>query len=98
MMGGFHPDLVGIQVRVPQQLGSHHVLTVYGKDGMDEVSLGAATMVGEPKDGVVREYEIHPRDFGLDMVSNRGLKVTMKPSQKRCCSPRSITSTARLAR
>jgi anthranilate phosphoribosyltransferase len=51
------------------------VLVVYGKDGMDEVSLGAATMVGELKDGEVREYEIHPEDFGLRMVSNRGLKV-----------------------
>jgi anthranilate phosphoribosyltransferase len=49
---------------------------VYGKDGMDEVSLGAATMVGELKDGKVREYEIHPEDFGLSMISNRGLKVT----------------------
>ena len=75
VMGVFHPDLVGIQVRVLQQLGSNHVLTVYGKDGMDEVSLGAATMIGELRDGVVREYEIHPEDFGLDMVSNRGLKV-----------------------
>jgi anthranilate phosphoribosyltransferase len=75
VMGVFHPDLVGIQVRVLQQLGSHHVLVVYGKDGMDEVSLGAATMVGELKDGEVREYEIHPEDFGLSMVSNRGLKV-----------------------
>jgi anthranilate phosphoribosyltransferase len=75
VMGVFHPDLVGIQVRVLQQLGSHHVLVVYGKDGMDEVSLGAATMVGELKDGTVREYEIHPEDFGLGMVSNRGLKV-----------------------
>jgi anthranilate phosphoribosyltransferase len=52
------------------------VLVVYGKDGMDEVSLGAATMVGELKDGHVREYEIHPEDFGLSMISNRGLKVT----------------------
>jgi anthranilate phosphoribosyltransferase len=51
------------------------VLVVYGKDGMDEVSLGAATMVGELKDGEVREYEIHPEDFGLSMKSNRGLKV-----------------------
>lgn len=75
VMGVFHPDLVGIQVRVLQQLGSNHVLVVYGKDGMDEVSLGAATMVGELKDGTVREYEIHPEDFGLGMVSNRGLKV-----------------------
>src|SRR6266704_5124705 len=76
LLGVFHPDLVGIQVRVLQQLGSDHVLVVYGKDGMDEVSRGAATMVGELKDGEVREYEIHPEDFGLSMKSNRGLKVT----------------------
>jgi len=75
VMGVFHPDLVGIQVRVLQQLGSSHVLVVHGKDGMDEVSLGAATLVGELKDGVVREYEVHPEDFGLAMVSNRSLKV-----------------------
>src|SRR5512136_2418624 len=76
LLGVFPPDLVGIMVRVLQQLGSRHVLVVYGKDGMDEVSLGAATMVGELKDGEIREYEIHPEDFGLSMVSNRGLKVT----------------------
>jgi len=75
LLGVFHPDLVGIQVRVLERLGSKHVLVVYGKDGMDEVSLGAATMVGELKDGEVREYEIHPEDFGLSMMSNRGLKV-----------------------
>jgi anthranilate phosphoribosyltransferase len=75
LLGVFHPDLVGIQVRVLQRLGSRHVLVVYGKDGMDEVSLGAATMVGELKNGELREYEIHPEDFGLSMVSNRGLKV-----------------------
>ncbi len=75
LMGVFHPDLVGIQVRVLQRLGSIHALVVYGKDGMDEASLGAATLVGELKDGAVREYEIHPEDFGLAMKSNRGLKV-----------------------
>ena len=75
LLGVFHPDLVGIQVRVLQRLGSRHAVVVYGKDGMDEVSLGAATMVGELKDGEVREYEIHPEDFGLSMISNRGLKV-----------------------
>jgi len=75
LLGVFHPDLVGIQVRVLERLGSRHVLVVYGKDGMDEVSLGAATMVGELKNGEVREYEIHPEDFGMSMVSNRGLKV-----------------------
>jgi anthranilate phosphoribosyltransferase len=75
LMGVFHPDLVGIQVRVMQRLGAAHVLVVWGKDGMDEVSLGASTLVGELKDGEIREYEIHPEDFGLQMVSNRGLKV-----------------------
>ena len=75
LMGVFHPDLVGIQVRVMQQLGAQHVLVVWGKDGMDEISLGATTLVGELKDGVIREYEIHPEDFGLAMVSNRGLRV-----------------------
>jgi len=76
LVGVFHPDLVGIHVRVLQRLGSRRALVVYGKDGMDEVSLGAATMVGELRDGDVTEYEIHPEDFGLHMKSNRGLKVT----------------------
>jgi len=75
LMGVFHPDLVGIQVRVLQRLGARHAMVVYGKDGMDEISLGAATMVGELKHGQISEYEIHPEDFGLSMVSNRGLKV-----------------------
>jgi anthranilate phosphoribosyltransferase len=76
LLGVFHSDLVGILVRVMQRLGGDHVMVVYGKDGMDEVSLGAATMVGELKDGEIREYEIHPEDFGLSMASNRALRVT----------------------
>jgi anthranilate phosphoribosyltransferase len=75
LMGVFHPDLVGIQVRALQRLGAEHAVVVYGRDGMDEVSLGAATMVGEYKDGQIREYDIHPEDFGLTMASNRALKV-----------------------
>ena len=75
LMGVFHPDLVGIQVRVLERLGAKHVLIVHGRDGMDEGSLGAATMVGELKDGHITEYEIHPEDFGVAMVSNRGIKV-----------------------
>lgn len=75
LMGVFHPDLVGIQVRALQRLGAEHALVVYGRDGMDEVSLGAATMVGELKNGEITEYEIHPEDFGMTMASNRALKV-----------------------
>jgi anthranilate phosphoribosyltransferase len=75
LMGVFHPDLVGIQVRALQRLGAEHALVVYGRDGMDEVSLGAGTLVGELRDGEIREYEIHPEDFGLPMASNRALRV-----------------------
>lgn len=75
LMGVFHPDLVGIQVRVMQRLGAKHVLVVHSRDGMDEISLGAATLVGELRDGEIREYEIHPDDFGLPMMSNRSIRV-----------------------
>ncbi len=75
LMGVFHPDLVGIQVRVLQRLGARNALVVWGRDGMDEISLGAATLVGELRDGKVREYEIHPEDFGIAMAASRNLKV-----------------------
>ena len=75
LMGVFHEDLVGIQVRALQRLGAEHALVVYGKDGLDEISLGAATLVGELCQGQIREYEIHPEDFGLTMASTRALKV-----------------------
>ncbi len=75
LMGVFHPDLVGIQVRALQRLGAEHAVVVYGRDGMDEVSLGAATLVGELRNGEITEYEIHPEDFGMTMASSRALRV-----------------------
>jgi anthranilate phosphoribosyltransferase len=75
LMGVFHPDLVGIQVRVLQALGANHALVVWGRDNMDEISLGAATLVGELRNGKVTEYEIEPEDFGLSMASSRNLRV-----------------------
>ncbi len=82
LMGVFHPDLVGIQVRALQRLGAEHAVVVYGRDGMDEVSLGAATMVGELRNGEIAEYEIHPEDFGMVMASNRALKVANAAESK----------------
>ena len=75
MMGVFHADLVGIQARVLQKLGAKHALVVWARDNIDEVSLGAATMVGELVNGEIREYDIHPEDFGLQMTSSRNLRV-----------------------
>lgn len=75
LMGVFHPDLVGIQVRVLQQLGVQRAMVVYGKDGLDEISLGGATLVGELREGAVHEYELEPEDFGFSMASSRNLRV-----------------------
>ena len=83
LMGVFHPDLVGIQVRVLQELGAQRALVVWGRDGMDEISLGAATLVGELRDGVVREYEVHPEDFGIAMAASRNLRVNDAIESKR---------------
>ena len=82
LMGVFHADLVGIQIRALQRLGAEHALVVYGKDGMDEISLGAATVVGELKNGEITEYEIHPEDFQLNMASARALRVTTPEESK----------------
>jgi anthranilate phosphoribosyltransferase len=75
LLGVFHPDLVGILVRVLQRLGSHHVMVVHGSDGMDEITLAGETMIGELKDGEIREYTVHPREFGLETCGSEALKV-----------------------
>jgi len=82
LMGVFHADLVGIQVRALQRLGAQHAIVVFGRDGMDEISLGAGTLVGELKDGEIREYDIHPEDFGMVMSSNRALRVETAEESK----------------
>lgn len=76
VMGVFHPDLVGIQARVLQRLGSRHVMVVYGKEGLDEISLAGETLIGELKHGEVREYTVHPRQFGLDTAATDELRVS----------------------
>jgi anthranilate phosphoribosyltransferase len=84
LLGVFHPDLVGILVRVLQRLGSEHVMVVYGMNGMDEVSLSGETQVGELRDGEVREYVVHPSDFGLPVYDSRVLKVANKEESVQC--------------
>ncbi|MBN8765897.1 MAG: anthranilate phosphoribosyltransferase [Thiobacillus sp.] len=75
LLGVFHPDLVGILVRVLQRLGSRHVMVVHGSDGMDEITLSGETLIGELKDGEVTEYTIRPAEFGLETSASEVLKV-----------------------
>jgi anthranilate phosphoribosyltransferase len=76
VMGVFHPDLVGIQVRVLQRLGARHAITLYGMEGLDEISVSGRTMIGELKNGEVSEYTVHPERFGLPLHDPRALRVT----------------------
>jgi anthranilate phosphoribosyltransferase len=75
IMGVFHPDLVGIQVRVLQRLGSKHVMIVYGLEGLDEISISGETLVGELVNGEVREYTVHPQQFGIELYDRRAIQV-----------------------
>lgn len=82
LMGVFHPDLVGIQVRVLQRLGAGHALVVWGRDGIDEISLCDATLVGELRDGTVREYELTPEQFGFARATPREFAVANATESK----------------
>ncbi|MBI3935928.1 MAG: anthranilate phosphoribosyltransferase [Betaproteobacteria bacterium] len=75
VMGVFHPDLVGIQARVLARLGSRRVMVVYGTEGLDEISISGPTMVGELKDGAVREYTVEPGDFGVKACASDAIRV-----------------------
>jgi len=76
LMGVFHRDLVGIQARVLQRLGSTHVMVVHGCDGLDELTLAGDSLVAELKDGQVMEYTVHPEQFGLAQHDGSALRVT----------------------
>jgi anthranilate phosphoribosyltransferase len=82
LMGVFHPDLVGIQVRVLQRLGSKHAMVVHGLDGLDEISISGPTLVGELAKGEIREYEIHPSQLGLELYDRRAIQVNTAEESK----------------
>jgi len=82
VLGVFHSDLVGIQVRVLQRLGSKHVMVVYGLDGLDEISVSGDTMVGELKNGEINEYMLNPGQFGLELYDRRAITVTTVDESK----------------
>jgi anthranilate phosphoribosyltransferase len=75
VMGVFHADLVGIQARVLKMLGSKHVITVHGHDGLDEITITGPTFVAELKHDFITEYSIEPKQFGIDTAPIEALQV-----------------------
>jgi anthranilate phosphoribosyltransferase len=82
VMGVFHRDLVGIQARVLERLGSRRVMIVHGLEGLDEISLSGPTMVGELRDGAISEYTIAPEDFGFAVADAAAVRVTSMEESK----------------
>jgi anthranilate phosphoribosyltransferase len=82
VMGVFHADLVGIQARVLQRLGSDHVMVVHGEDGLDEISPAGETFVAELRNDEVSEYKIHPRRFGMKQADLAMIRVDDPVSAK----------------
>ncbi len=76
VLGVFHPDLVGIQARVLQRLGSRHVLVVNGSDGLDEITISGSTYIAELKEGEVKEFNITPEEFGLSSTTLDSIRVS----------------------
>ncbi len=75
LMGVFHADLVGIQARVLQRLGTSRALVVHGRDGLDEITLAGGTMVAELRDGKIEEYELLPGEYGFAMNDLQSIRV-----------------------
>lgn len=70
IMGVFDGSLIPLLLEVLKDLGSSHVLIVAAEDGLDEISIAAATTVGELKNGEISTYSVSPGDFGIEQYAD----------------------------
>lgn len=64
VLGVYSKELVNPMSRVLSNIGVKRGMTVFGMDGLDEISASDKTYVCEFRDGWFKEYEIEPEDFG----------------------------------
>lgn len=65
VLGVYSERLVETVARVLAALGAEHALVVHSRDGLDEISVSAATHVCEVRGGEVRSYDLEPEDLGV---------------------------------
>jgi len=65
VIGVYDVSLTDVMARVLKELGSEHVMVVYGLDRLDEISISAKTKVTELRDGRICGYYMDPGDFGI---------------------------------
>ncbi|PCJ22932.1 MAG: anthranilate phosphoribosyltransferase [SAR86 cluster bacterium] len=70
IIGVFDADWIPVLLEVLKDLGSNHVLIVAAEDGLDEISIAAATTVGELKEGRINIFSVSPADFGIQHYEN----------------------------
>ena len=75
IVGVYDTSLCSIFVKVLNILGSNHVMSVSGRDGMDEISITGPTFVAELKNGHIAEYTIKPEDFNISRGNIEDIKV-----------------------
>ena len=75
LVGVFEPSLTTIIAEVLAKLGSEHSIVVHSDDGMDEISIAAATHVAEIRNGELQTYTIEPEQFGLSRAPLESIVV-----------------------
>ena len=73
VLGVYDKELVEPLAKVLNNLGVKSALSVYGADGMDEISASDKTFACEIKDDETVSYEINPGDFGFEKCSKEDL-------------------------
>ncbi len=74
LTGVYKRELVPVLARVLRRLGTDRAMVVHGLDGVDEISITAATEVSEVVDGEVRDYTLEPGAFGFPRYELADLK------------------------
>ncbi len=74
LLGVYGEHLMRPLARVLPGLGVKRALIVHGTDGMDEISIGAPTLMHEISDGWERSYKIRPEDFGITPASKESIR------------------------
>ena len=69
VLGVYSLHLVDVLARVLLALGADHAMVVHSRDGLDEISISAATHVAEVRDGVLHSYELTPEEIGVSRYS-----------------------------
>jgi anthranilate phosphoribosyltransferase len=75
VIGVFSKDWLAPLSESLKQLGSEHVLVVHSDDGLDEISISAKTSIAELNNGQIKQYQISPEDFSMDVQDISKLAV-----------------------